>query len=112
MEALRDSVIANVTKRLTDQHAEVVKATDAEIKKQADRIESLLNERGNLAPNRAAASAATVDRPGQPGAVRPSVPTPEELAEMPFDQAFKSGAIDRVLQSLPGGLSTPRRRAG
>ncbi|HVQ45096.1 MAG TPA: hypothetical protein VMT30_09155 [Candidatus Saccharimonadia bacterium] len=111
MRALRDTVRDRVTKRLTTEHAEVVKAKDAEIKRQADRIDSLVNERGNLTANRRAADAATVDRPGQPGA-RPTVPTPEELAAMPFEQAFKSGAIDRVLQSIPGGLQAPRRRAG
>jgi len=112
MEALRDSVRERVTKRLTDQHTEVVKAKDAEIKRLSDRVESLVTERSTLTSHQTASAAATPDRPGQPGAARPSVPTPEELAEMPFDQAFKSGAIDRVLQSLPGGLQAPRRRAG
>lgn len=113
MEALRDSVRDRVTKRLSAQHDEVVKAKDAEIEKLTQRVTSLTNERGNLASQRTAAAAASVDRPGQPGALRPSVPSPEELAAMPFEEAFKSGAIDRVLQSLPGGLSAAgRRRAG
>ncbi len=112
MEALRDSVRDRVTKRLTEAHTEVVKAKDAEIKRQADRIDSLVGERSNLTANQRGASAATVDRPGQAGAARQGVLTPEELAAMPYDQAFKSGAIERALQSIPGGLTAPRRRTG
>lgn len=112
MEALRDSVRERVTKRLTDQHTEAVRAKDAEIERLNQRVTSLVNERGNVTSQQRASTAASVERPGQPGTVRQSVPTPEELAEMPFEEAFKSGAIERVLRSLPGGLQAPRRRTG
>jgi hypothetical protein len=111
MRALKESVRAKVTQRLTDAHAVEIKAKDAEIARQAERIASLTEERGNRRSADLAANAATPDRPGAAGSPRRDLPTPDELRSMSADEAFKSGAIDRLFQSIPGGLPA-RRRAG
>lgn len=113
IKAAIDTTRAAVEKRLSGQHAAELAARDKTIAEQAERISSLVNERGNLTSQQMASRAATPDRPGQPGALRRDIPTPDQLREMSADEAFKSGAIDRVLQSLPGGISPlGRRRAG
>jgi hypothetical protein len=112
MAALRDGVIAKVTARLTEAHRAEIKAKDAEIKEQAERIKSLVAERPNLASQERARSAASPDRPAQGGAQPRDLPrTPEEIRRMSADDFFKSGTNDRLLASIPGGVST-RRRAG
>jgi hypothetical protein len=109
IKAAIDTTRANVEKRLTTAHQAELAARDKTIAEQAERINSLVNERGNLTSQRQAASAATPDRPGAPGNLRRDLPTPEELSDMSVDEAFKSGTIDRLFQSIPGGT---RRRAG
>lgn len=111
MEALKASIRDGVTKRLTEAHAAELAARDKTISEQAERINSLVNERGNRNSQQLAARTATPDRPGQPGAPRADLPrTPEEIRSMSADEFFKSGTADRLLQVLPGGA--PRRRAG
>ena len=108
IKAAIDTTRANVEKRLTTAHAAELAARDKTIAEQAERINSLVNERGNLASQRQAASAATPDRPGTPGNLRREIPTPEEIAAMPADEFFKSGMNDRVLRAIQGGVSTRR----
>lgn len=110
MQAAIESTRAAVTRRLTEAHTAEIKAKDAEIAKLNERVTSLTNERGNLTSQRQAAGAATVDRPGQPGALRTDLPSPEDLRRMPADEFFKSGLSDRLLRSIPGGQAP--RRAG
>lgn len=109
MEALRDSVRASVTKRLTEAHETAIKAKDAEIAKLNERVNSLVNERGNVASQRLAAGSATVDRPGQPASARTELPDPESLRRMSAEEFFKSNLNERLLRSIPGGTT---RRAG
>lgn len=111
MDALKQSLRERITKRLTEAHTAEIKARDAEIARLNERVNSLVNERGNLTAQQRAAGAATPERPGQAGAARRGLPTPEELRNMDATEAFKSGAIDRLLTAIPGGLP-PRRRAG
>lgn len=103
MQALRDSVIASVTKRLTEAHTAEVKAKDAEIAKLTERVNSLVNERGNLVSQATASQSATPERQGAPGQLRRDIPSPDELAAMSTDEAFKH--MDRIFASIPGGLS-------
>ena len=111
MATLLASVRDRVTKRLTDAHTAELATRDKTISEQAQRIESLVNERGNLVSQRTAARSASPDRPGQPGGTRSDFPrTPEEIRAMSADEFFKSGASERLLQMLPGGAS--RRRTG
>ncbi len=110
MKAAIDTTRANVERRLTEKHAAEIKAKDAEIKAQSERIESLLNERTTLRSGQRAAGAATPDRPGQPATVRTGLPSIEELRQMSPEDFFKSGVNDRLLQVIPGG--TQRRRTG
>jgi hypothetical protein len=109
MQAAIETSVASAEKRKDAEIAAIRASTDAEIKRLSDRVDSLVNERGNLTSQRQAASAATPDRPGAPGTLRSSLPTPEEIEAMSPDEFFKSGAGDRLLQSIPGGLS---RRTG
>lgn len=110
MSAAIETTRATVTKRLTEAHEAVVKAKDAEIERLTQRVTSLTNERQNTRSAERAAGVATADRPGAGPNLRQGIPDPDALAAMPAEEAFKSGAIDRLLQSIPGGLST--RRAG
>lgn len=113
IKAAIDTTRERVTARLAEAHQKVVAEKDAEIATLTERVKSLVNERGNLTSQQMAASAATPDRPGQPGSVRRDLPTPDQLRDMSADEAFRSGAIDRLLQSIPGGFG-PRqaRRVG
>ena len=108
MKTAIETTRATVEQRLNAAHEATVKAKDAEISRLTERVTSLTNERGNLASQRRAATAATVERPGQPAASRGAMPTPDEIAAMSADEAFKGGHIDRILQSIPGGLSSRR----
>ncbi len=111
MEALKTSIRDRVTKRLTEAHTAELAARDKTIAEQTERINSLVNERGNLVSQRTAAQTATIDRPGQPGGQRRDLPrTAEEIRAMSADDFFKSGTADRLLQAIPGGRS--RRRTG
>lgn len=113
MQAVIESVAKKVTDRLTTAHTAELAARDKTIAEQAQRIESLVNERGNLTSQRAASEAASPDRPGQAGAPRRALPsTPEDIKAMPYDEFFKSGMHERLLSAIPGGLSPQRRRAG
>lgn len=114
IKAAIDTTRASVEKRLGEQHAAALAERDKTIAEQAQRINSLVNERGNLTSQQQAAEAASPDRPGQPGASRGAVPSLEALREMSADEFFKSGLDARILESIPGGLSPNQRprRAG
>jgi hypothetical protein len=112
MAALRDAVRERVTKRLGEAHAAEIAAKDDEIKRLGERVTSLQNERGNLVSQARASTASSPDRPGEPGALRREIPTPDEVHRMSTEEFFKSGTHERLLQAIPGGAATRRRRAG
>jgi hypothetical protein len=112
MAALRDAVRERVTKRLGEAHAAEIAAKDDEIKRLGERVTSLQNERGNLVSQARASTASSPDRPGEPGALRREIPTPDEVHRMSTEEFFKSGTNERLLQAIPGGAATRRRRAG
>lgn len=112
MRAVIESVTAKVTQRIEAPLRAELKARDEKIAAQEQRIQSLLNERGNLSTQARAAAAASPDRPGLPaGAPRDLPRTPEEIRNMSADDFFKSGVHERLLRAIPSGVGG-RRRAG
>ena len=112
MRAVIESVTAKVTERVAAPLRAELKARDEKIAAQDQRIQSLLNERGNLTSQARAGEAASPDRPGLPaGAPRDLPRTAEELRRIPADEFFKSGMADRLLRAIPN-TSGQRRRAG
>lgn len=110
MKAAIDSTRTNAEKRKDAEYAPQIADRDKKIAEQAQRIDSLVNERSNLTSQQFAAAAASPDRPGQPGVINRDLPTPEEIARMSPEEFFKSGTNDRLLRSIQGGVTT--RRAG
>lgn len=112
MKAAIETSVASAERRKDAEYAPKLAAKDSEIEKLTQRVASLTNERGNLTSQQLAARAASPDRPGAPGAVPRELPTPDQLRDMSPEDAFKSGAIDRLFQLLPGGAVPTRRRTG
>lgn len=112
MKAAIETSVASAERRKDAEYAPRLAAKDSEIERLTQRVASLSNERGNLTSQQLAARSASPDRPGAPGAVPRELPTPDQLREMSPEDAFKSGAIDRLFQLLPGGAVPTRRRTG
>lgn len=112
MRAVIESVTERVGERVAAPLRAELKARDEKIAAQEQRIQSLLNERGNLSSQARAAEAASPDRPGLPaGAPRDLPRTAEEIRRMSADEFFKSGVHERLLRAIPTG-GNQRRRAG
>lgn len=111
MRALRESVTQRVTDRLTKAHQAEIATKDAEITRLQTRVDSLVNERGNLRSEALAADAPEIARTGQGSAVPRGLPSPDDLHRMSTDDAFKKGGpIDQLWSIIEGGR--PRRRTG
>jgi hypothetical protein len=112
MQAVIESVTAKVSQRVEAPLRAELKARDEKIAAQEQRIQSLLNERGNLSSQARAAEAASPDRPGLPAGPPRDLPrTADEIRRMSADEFFKSGVHERLLRAIPNGASQ-RRRAG
>lgn len=112
MRAVIESVTAKVGERVAAPLRAELKARDEKIAAQEQRIQSLLNERGNLSSQARAAEAASPDRPGLPAGPPRDLPrTADEIRRMSADEFFKSGVHERLLRAIPSG-GNQRRRAG